>query len=103
MFAIWNRWDKNTITWSEYPVMTLNIFNDTFIVKYDEVMESILIIHPNENVISRPIVQIRAETLATMNFLEASQFLGERLMTLIPQLRERYDADLAKLAKDEPL
>lgn len=83
--------------------MTLNIFNDTFIVKYDEVMESILIIHPNENVISRPIVQIRAETLATMNFLEASQFLGERLMILIPQLRERYDADLAKLARDEPL
>ena len=78
---------------------TLNIFNDTFIVKYDEGMQSILIIHPDENVISRPIVQIRAETLATMNFLEASQFLGERLMILIPQLRERYEGDLARLAK----
>lgn len=82
---------------------TINIFNDTFIVKYDEGLQSILIIHPDENVISRPIVQIRAETLATMNFLEASQFLGERLMILIPQLRDRYDADLAKLAKNESL
>lgn len=82
---------------------TINIFNDTFIVKYDDSLQSILIIHPDESVISRPIVQIRAETLATMNFLEASQFLGERLMILIPQLRDRYSADLAKLAKDEPL
>lgn len=83
--------------------MTIDIFNDTFIVKYDDGMQSILIIHPDENVMSRPIVQIRAETLATMNFLEASQFLGERLMILIPQLRERYSADLAQLSKNEPL
>ena len=84
-------------------MMKMNIFNDTFIVKYDKDLESILIIHPDENVISRPIVQIRAETLATMNFLEASQFLGERLMILIPQLRDRYSEDLAKLARDEQL
>ena len=84
-------------------MMTINIFNDTFIVKYDEDLQSILIIHPDENVISRPIVQIRSETLATMNFLEASQFLGERLMILIPQLRDRYSEDLAKLARDEQL
>ena len=36
-----------------------------------------------------------------MSFLEASEFLGERLMLLIPQLRERYADDLARLAKDE--
>lgn len=82
---------------------TINVFNDTFIVKYDDSLQSILIIHPDENVISRPIVQIRAETLEKMNFLEASQFLGERLMILIPQLRDRYSADLAKLANDESL
>ncbi len=82
---------------------TVNIFNDTFIVKYDDSLQSILIIHPNESVASRPIVQIRAETLEKMNFLEASQFLGERLMILIPQLRDRYATDLAKLAKDESL
>jgi hypothetical protein len=82
---------------------SINIFNDTFIVKYDEDLQSILIIHPDENVMSRPIVQIRADTLATMNFLEASKFLGERLIILIPQLRDRYSEDLTKLARDEQL
>lgn len=80
-----------------------NIFNDTFIVKYDDTLQSILIIHPDENVMSRPIVQIRDETLAGMNFLEASQFLGERLLILIPQLRDRYADDLERLSRDELL
>jgi hypothetical protein len=78
----------------------INIFNDTFIVKYDEDLNSLLIIHPDQKIMSRPIVQIRAETLDEMNFLQATQFLGERLMILIPQLRDRYADDLSKLAKE---
>jgi hypothetical protein len=77
----------------------MNVLNDKFIVKYDEKLQSILIIHPDEKQVSNPLVTIRAETLGKMNFLEASQFLGERLMLLIPQLRERYKDDLAKLTK----
>ena len=79
----------------------MNILNDSFIVKYDEALQSILIVHPDETKVPSPVVQIRAETLAQMSFLEASQFLGERLMLLIPQLRERYAGDLADLAKSE--
>lgn len=74
----------------------MNIFNDTFIVKYDEALDSLLIIHPDESMPS-PLVQIRAEIFEEMNFLEASQFLGERLLILIPQLQARYSEDLAKL------
>ncbi len=81
----------------------INIFNDTFIVKYDKDLQSILIIHPDEKVMSRPIVQIRSDTLDKMDFLQASQFLGERLMILIPQLRDRYSEDLVKLAQNDPL
>jgi hypothetical protein len=77
----------------------MNILNDTFVVKYDEALHSILIIHPDEKKVPGPVVRIREETLEKMSFLEASQFLGERLMLLIPQLRQRYAADLAKLAK----
>ena len=77
----------------------MNVLNDKFIVKYDEKLQSILIMHPDEKQVSNPLVTIRAETLEKMNFPEASQFLGERLMLLIPQLRERYKDDLAKLAK----
>jgi hypothetical protein len=79
----------------------MKILNDTFIVKYDDSLQSILIIHPDETKVPGPIVRIRAETLAQMSFLEASRFLGERLMLLIPQLRERYADDLAKLASAE--
>ena len=78
-----------------------NVLNDKFIVRYDEKLQSLLIIHPDEKQVSNPLVTIRAETLAKMSFLEASQFLGERLMLLIPQLRELHKTDLAKLAKAE--
>ncbi len=79
----------------------MKLLNDTFIVKYDDAMRSILIVHPDETKVPGPVVQIRAETLDKMSFLEASQFLGERLMLLIPQLRDRYAKDLDKLAKAE--
>lgn len=81
----------------------MNILNDTFIVKYDVELQSILIIHPDENRVPSPLVRIRMETLDKMNFLEASQFLGERLFLLIPQLRERYADDLSKLSNEEHL
>lgn len=80
----------------------MNIFNDTFIVKFDEKTQSLLIIHPDESVMSRPVVQVRAETLDEMSFIEASQFIGERLLILIPQLQHRYAEDLEALRNDDP-
>jgi len=76
----------------------MNILNDTLIVRYDDSLKSIVIDHPDTAEIPNPLVRIRAETLDKMSVLEASQFLGERLILLIPQLRERYKADLARLA-----
>lgn len=81
----------------------MNILNDTFIVKYEETLKSILINHPDSAKVPNPVVHIRAETLDKMDFLQASQFLGERLMLLIPQLRERYKDDLRKLADNAKL
>jgi hypothetical protein len=96
MFALWAKRCDNAVPWCGYAVM--NILNDTFIVKFDEMLQSILIIHPDEDLVPGPLVRIRMESLNNMNFLEASQFLGERLFLLIPQLRERYAEELAKLA-----
>ena len=67
----------------------MNILNDRFIVRYDETLQSILIVPPDEKVVPGAIVRIRDDTLDKMNFLEGSQFLGERLLLLIPQMRER--------------
>jgi hypothetical protein len=77
----------------------MNILSDTFIVKFDDALQAILIVHPDGNEIPGPLVQIRSETLDAMNFTQASQFLGERLLLLIPQLRHRYAADIAEFAK----
>ena len=76
----------------------MNLLNDTFIVKYDDDLKSLLIIHPDEKLWPEPVIRIREETLATLDFLQASQFVGERIFLLIPQLRTRYEADLARLA-----
>lgn len=78
-----------------------NVLNDTFIVRYDETLQSVLIVHPDERVASTPLVRIRGETLDGLNFAEASQFLGERLLLLIPALRKRYAEEISKLSKDE--
>lgn len=37
-----------------------------------------------------PMVEIRLDTLAQMSFGEASQFVGERLLLLIPKYREVF-------------
>ena len=44
-------------------------------------------------------VTIRAETLEKMDFLEASQLLGETLMLIDASAGERYKDDVAKLKK----
>jgi hypothetical protein len=67
----------------------VNILSDELVVKWDEAMDSLLIVHPDTNV-PGPIVRIRASTLADMSFQEASTFIGERLALLMPALRARY-------------
>jgi len=77
--------------------MSVNIYSDTFTIKFDNETKHILIIHPDHQ---NPIVTIRPETLDKMDFTQAAQFLGERLLILIPQLQERYADDLAKLRQE---
>lgn len=66
------------------------ILSNEFIVRWDDQLNSLLIVHPNGKKFPSPHVQIRSSTLADMTFEQASQFIGERLVLLIPGLRERY-------------
>lgn len=68
--------------------------NDTYIIKYDDKLQSLLIIHPDKSVFTRPILQFRVETLATMSFQAASRVLGQNLMVMIPQLRDLFKEEL---------
>jgi hypothetical protein len=66
------------------------LFSNQFIVQWNDDMQSLLIIHPDGAKFPHPLVQIRSSTLTEMNCQEASQFIGERLVLLIPALRELY-------------
>ena len=69
---------------------TAEALSDTFIVRWDEDLQSLLIVHPDGEKFPHAHIQIRSVTLEGMNWREASQFIGERLILLIPALRARY-------------
>ena len=69
---------------------TFDFLSDKFIVRWDPQLASLLVEHPDSVNFPQPLVQIRASTLEGMSWQEASQFIGERLVLLMPTLRERY-------------
>ena len=69
---------------------TDELLSSEFIVRWDEGLESLLVVHPDRLRFPQPHVQIRSSTLDPMSCQQASQFIGERLVLLIPALRERY-------------
>ena len=66
------------------------LFSNEFAVRWDPQLASFLIVHPNTAKFPQPFVQIRSTTLESMSWQEAAQFIGERLILLMPALRERY-------------
>ncbi len=67
-----------------------DLLSDAFLVRWDEKLRSLLVVHPDAQQFPEALVQIREATLDEMNFQTASQFIGERLVLLIPALRARY-------------
>ena len=67
-----------------------DLLSDAFLVRWDEELRSVLVVHPDAQQFPEALVQIREATLDEMNFQAASQFIGERLVLLIPALRARY-------------
>jgi len=59
-------------------------------VRFDSERQSILISSLDLAAHVNPLIDIRYETLAKMTFSEASQFVGERLLLLNPELREKF-------------
>ena len=68
----------------------MNVFYNSFSVEFDEKKKALLIWHPDRNAFKTPLVSIPAETLKEMSFDQAAAFIGERLVLLIPPLREMF-------------
>lgn len=66
------------------------LFSDQFVVRWDPQLASLLIVHPDSAKFPQALVQVRSSTLEGMSWREAAQFIGERLVLLMPALRERY-------------
>lgn len=68
----------------------MNVFSDRFEVEFDEAHDAVLIRHPNRQEFPTPLIEIRRDTLAAMSLKESAEFLGERLILLMPSLRELF-------------
>ncbi len=66
------------------------LLSNEFIVRWDDALQSLVIVHPDTRRFPAPHVQIRSSTLDGMTFEQAAEFIGSRLALLIPQLRARY-------------
>ena len=77
------------------------LLSSEFIVRWDDELQSLLVVHPDRARFPQPHVQIRSSTLEPMSWQQASQFIGERLVLLIPALRARYvNAETGMLPTD---
>jgi hypothetical protein len=68
----------------------MRILSNRLEIEFDEKRDSLLIYHQDRHEFQDPLIEIRSETLNVMTFKEGSAFIGERLILLIPQLREIY-------------
>lgn len=66
------------------------MLSDSLNVRWDAQLESLVIEHPDRADFPELIVRIRSSILAPMSFADASAFIGERIVLLIPALRARY-------------
>ena len=79
----------------------MNIFSDSLIVRYDQRLQSIVIEHPDKREFSSPLVQIREETFEQMTFAKCAEFIGARLLLLMPTMREHFKEEIEQM-KNRP-
>lgn len=68
----------------------MNLFSNKYIVEYNDDRNEFIIDCYKKNDDCMPLVVVKIEALREMDFKQASEFLGERLILLIPALRELY-------------
>ncbi len=79
----------------------MDFLSETLTVRFDATTKSLLILHPDKEKIAQPLVQVREETYSTMSFDEAAEFIGARILLLMPAMRKHFDADIQRLASSE--
>ena len=68
----------------------MNIYSDLLTVRFDEQRQALLIEHPDSKAVINPLIEMKLTMLQAMDFEQASQFIGERLILLMPGLRPHF-------------
>jgi hypothetical protein len=79
----------------------MKFLSNVLTVKFDAATGNLLISHPDTKMFPSPLVTIRPETWEAMEFDDVANFLGNRLLLLMPEMREHFKAHLERLAASE--
>ena len=79
----------------------MNVFSDSLTVRFDPKTKSLFIAPDAEKKNGEPLVQVREETYSAMTFDEAAEFVGARILLLMPGMRKRFDAEIQRMASSE--
>lgn len=69
----------------------MNSFSNKYIVEFNENQGEFTIDFVKKNDDCMPLVVIKTEVLKKMDLKQASEFMGERLILLMPALRKIYE------------
>ena len=79
----------------------MKFLSNELLARFDEAEKSIFVEHPDRNSFPSPLVNIRYETYSSMNFEELCEFLGSRMVLLMPGLREHFKDEIERMANSE--
>jgi hypothetical protein len=68
-----------------------DVLSNEFVVRWEDQLNRLVLVNPRYP--NSPAVRITGATLSEMSFHKACQFIGERLVLLMPGLRHRYVND----------
>lgn len=79
----------------------MDFLSETLVVRFDYTSKSLLICHPDKTKFPDPLVTIREATYSEMEFEEACEFIGSRILLLMPGMRDHFKSALDRMANSE--
>jgi hypothetical protein len=68
----------------------MNVLSDQLHIEFDASRDCLAIRHATNAQSESPLIEVRCETLQAMSFDEATRFVGERILLLMPSMREQF-------------
>ena len=71
-----------------------SVLSNQLDIRWDEEADALLINYAGENKLPEPLIRIRAETIQDMTLAEASEFIGSRVLLMMPGLRALFGDEI---------